>query len=398
MEPEMVMPDSDEDTPGSPSTPGSKRRSAAGGPGILKRAVSSPNVRDSGGDGMVMSAADKKRNKLGYHRTAVACGHCRRRKIRCIAALDDTTGRCQNCIRLKKECHFFPVDQHNAPAGRRGRSGSKVEGSQPEEDTRASSPESGVPSTLKSSSLDEQLSHTNGHGGTPISPEEHAAHHHLNYPHAHEYDAVGSNLEPSRSLPHLSAPPPLFRPSPYYATNETHGLHNPYPTTYGPSMLSSTLTSSSPSAMFSPQQRPGSGVDLAWSGQVGGRSISAADPDETYAAFPGHRAYSYPSIDRNLGTPHDISLSSAPNAHAYPMSTEYQQQGAGREYTDPSQFANMGWLPHPAARGSQMSPVTTAGYPQSWYTAPLPYVREEEDPSQASQMQGHSHQSYHLGR
>ena len=74
MEPEMVMPNSDEETPGSPSTPGSNRRYTSSGPGPLKRAVSSPNVRSLGGDGAALSAADKKRNKLGYHRTAVACG------------------------------------------------------------------------------------------------------------------------------------------------------------------------------------------------------------------------------------------------------------------------------------------------------------------------------------
>lgn len=56
-------------------------------------------------------AGEKRRNKLGYHRTSVACGHCRRRKIRCIPSQNDVQGRCVNCIRLKKECSFFPVDQ-----------------------------------------------------------------------------------------------------------------------------------------------------------------------------------------------------------------------------------------------------------------------------------------------
>lgn len=37
----------------------------------LKRSVSTPNVREAG-----MSVADKRRNKLGYHRTSVACGKC----------------------------------------------------------------------------------------------------------------------------------------------------------------------------------------------------------------------------------------------------------------------------------------------------------------------------------
>ncbi|CAK7231874.1 hypothetical protein SCUCBS95973_008070 [Sporothrix curviconia] len=64
-------------------------------------------------------AAEKRRNKLGYHRTSVACGHCRRRKIRCIPSPADIQGRCVNCIRLKKECSFYPVDQQPPPDTRK---------------------------------------------------------------------------------------------------------------------------------------------------------------------------------------------------------------------------------------------------------------------------------------
>ncbi|KAH7196838.1 uncharacterized protein B0J16DRAFT_7095 [Fusarium flagelliforme] len=71
------------------------------------------------------SAGEKKRNKLGYHRTSVACGHCRRRKIRCITSPNDTQGRCINCIRLKKDCSFFPVDQASIDDSR-GKQGSRV--------------------------------------------------------------------------------------------------------------------------------------------------------------------------------------------------------------------------------------------------------------------------------
>ncbi|KZL73358.1 fungal Zn binuclear cluster domain containing protein [Colletotrichum tofieldiae] len=88
----------------------------------LKRSMSTPNVRpqqantsDPSQSGL---AGDKKRNKLGYHRTSVACdrqGHCRRRKIRCIASPAIGESRCINCIRLKKECSFFPVDQPPLP-------------------------------------------------------------------------------------------------------------------------------------------------------------------------------------------------------------------------------------------------------------------------------------------
>lgn len=57
------------------------------------------------------------------HHTPV---HCRRRKIRCLLAPGDAQGRCENCIRLKKECNFYPVDQQ-PPVEKKSRSGSKVE-------------------------------------------------------------------------------------------------------------------------------------------------------------------------------------------------------------------------------------------------------------------------------
>ena len=52
-------------------------------------------------------------------------GHCRRRKIRCLLAPEDPTSRCLNCIRLKKECNFFPVDQQPQPDS--NRPGSKLD-------------------------------------------------------------------------------------------------------------------------------------------------------------------------------------------------------------------------------------------------------------------------------
>ena len=89
-------------------------------------------------------------------------GHCRRRKIRCIPAYEDTTGTCQNCIRLKKDCHFFPVDQQIPFPGRRIRTGSKSE-SQREGETSGGSSSPGV---LVSSSV-EQIKNVNGQMSTP---------------------------------------------------------------------------------------------------------------------------------------------------------------------------------------------------------------------------------------
>ena len=197
----------------------SKTRSLTTMTGSIKRSMSTPNVQqvatahmvahvggvdENGGSGMQGPySIDKRRNKLGYHRTSVACGefrsfsdpsavifalsnpclffsrllpavvvagrgwciiawpllmaricknrpgnpaprsprisgtppfradtanhhphhagHCRRRKIRCLLAKDDAQRRCSNCIRLKKDCNFYPVETTD----RRPRSHSK---------------------------------------------------------------------------------------------------------------------------------------------------------------------------------------------------------------------------------------------------------------------------------
>lgn len=121
-----------------PQQASKKRRSSKSKvPGELRRSTSTPHMRNLalGQSGELSPTSNKARNKLGYHRTSVACGtsmkhcaygsqtrsqglpltilgHCRRRKIRCLLAPDDPQGRCSNCIRLKKECNFFPVE-HN---------------------------------------------------------------------------------------------------------------------------------------------------------------------------------------------------------------------------------------------------------------------------------------------
>lgn len=107
----------------------------------VKRSVSTPNVQQAAtmSTGAQFST-DKRRNKLGYHRTSVACGHCRRRKIRCLLQKDDSHGRCINCIRLKKECNFYAVETTD----RRPRSLSKPDISTNEASSSTSSPSPGI--------------------------------------------------------------------------------------------------------------------------------------------------------------------------------------------------------------------------------------------------------------
>jgi hypothetical protein len=56
--------------------------------------------------------------------------------------MDESTTRCQNCIRLKKDCQYYPVDQQPAP-GKRTRSSSKADESMNESPTPETSPATG---------------------------------------------------------------------------------------------------------------------------------------------------------------------------------------------------------------------------------------------------------------
>ena len=69
------------------------------------------NVTSLAITGAVLLAVGKPTSHVTSSTDPIA-GHCRRRKIRCQLPLpEDAQGRCTNCIRLKKECNFYPVDQ-----------------------------------------------------------------------------------------------------------------------------------------------------------------------------------------------------------------------------------------------------------------------------------------------
>ncbi|KAI1103960.1 hypothetical protein F4804DRAFT_342147 [Jackrogersella minutella] len=86
----------------------------------LKRSVSTPNVRSQGTNevdsGPLGLSNEKRRNRLGYHRTPIACKHCRQRKIRCKQPeIPDVLARCESCIHLKIDCIYTPVNQPSPP-------------------------------------------------------------------------------------------------------------------------------------------------------------------------------------------------------------------------------------------------------------------------------------------
>ncbi|KAL1842367.1 hypothetical protein VTJ49DRAFT_5432 [Mycothermus thermophilus] len=121
----------------------------------LRHSISTPVVGSSQSPQQPSATAgqdpggERRRNKLGYHRTSVACGHCRRRKIRCVPSQNDVQGRCINCIRLKKECSFYPVDQQ-PPIDTRQKSAPRSSVG-PKVPSTSSSPalQSGIPSDMQ---------------------------------------------------------------------------------------------------------------------------------------------------------------------------------------------------------------------------------------------------------
>ncbi|ETS87524.1 hypothetical protein PFICI_01352 [Pestalotiopsis fici W106-1] len=141
----------------------------------LRRPETTPNVRTQGTNesahGQFGSAGEKKRNKLGYHRTSVACTHCRRRKIRCIPYVNDPQGRCQNCIRLKKECTFHSVGQDIPPSNTQ-RPGVRT-GPGPKIASASTSPvaTTGHQSAISPNQPYPQITSVSSHMGPPIKPE-----------------------------------------------------------------------------------------------------------------------------------------------------------------------------------------------------------------------------------
>lgn len=73
--PAIIPPYSQADVYAKPSSPNRNRdTSSIAKSAKMRRSVSSPNVRgQAASDAAAIASAEKRRNKLGYHRTSVAC-------------------------------------------------------------------------------------------------------------------------------------------------------------------------------------------------------------------------------------------------------------------------------------------------------------------------------------
>ncbi|KAI1457985.1 hypothetical protein F4805DRAFT_467052 [Annulohypoxylon moriforme] len=100
--------------------PPTRRRESLSKESKLKRSVSTPNVRPQGTNeadpGTLGPSNERRRNRLGYHRTPIACQHCRRRKIRCKQPEpQEDLRRCESCISLNIPCVYTAVNQPPPP-------------------------------------------------------------------------------------------------------------------------------------------------------------------------------------------------------------------------------------------------------------------------------------------
>ncbi|KAI0109951.1 hypothetical protein F4814DRAFT_450913 [Daldinia grandis] len=77
---------------------------------------SAPEGANEADNGLLDLPSERRRNRLGYHRSTVACVHCRKRKIRCKKPeVQDLLNRCESCINLKKDCVYAAVNPQAPP-------------------------------------------------------------------------------------------------------------------------------------------------------------------------------------------------------------------------------------------------------------------------------------------
>ncbi|KAJ5595586.1 uncharacterized protein N7459_001794 [Penicillium hispanicum] len=369
-------------------------------PAAVEVMATTPNSQSA----MDSSSNDKKRNKLGYHRTSVACVHCRRRKIRCLVAADDAQGRCENCIRLRKECQFFPVDQQ-PPVEKKSRPNSRLE-TQPS-DRSTTTPISSPPTNLNPEPVDAFYPYAQ----IPLnaSPSQEMA---AFNPSAFAGNPM-SNFAPERSIGAGE-----FTGHP---TMETGVPWDDFTTITDPQMLATMTASKSQMMNLSPNVW---NVGAMQSGLSPSSSISGAspmagqaqpmNPGPTYAmqpdgtvwqvpppqpsramSFPGQNdmSSSYPSpfqgemapdLKRRMTTPAQSFSAPTVGAQASPISTPEMQAPPGSvpypaqagmgftQWQPMNSMSGMGGVPYPMYGGEavQQPPFTTNPSPMGHPGAP----------------------------
>ncbi|KAJ5560461.1 hypothetical protein N7513_002860 [Penicillium frequentans] len=399
-------------------------------PAAVEAMATTPNSQSA----MDASNADKKRNKLGYHRTSVACGqftlnllsmrsrylcrlflHCRRRKIRCLVAPDDSQGRCENCIRLRKECQFFPVDQQ-PPIEKKSRPTSRLE-TQPPADHSTTITSS--PTNVKYDSAEPYypypqipLNASSGQDISAFNPAVYASHPMSGF--APECAAQKETIEQKKNIRIINRSFTIDRPMggefPTHPTMETGVPWDEFTTISDPQMLATMAANKNQMMNLSPNVwTPGSvPAGLSPSSPMSGASpmsgqaqpmntpTYAMQPDGTVWQVPPQqpsRAMSYPGqemspsyqnqyqpqmppdLKRRMTTPAQ-SLSSSAGAHSSPGSaSDMQPPGPvpyppqpGMEYAQwpMNMQPGMGVVPYPMYAGEAVPQQQYSTNPLRW--------------------------------
>lgn len=368
--------------PGQPNAPtaqlqsNKKRRPSKGKlPPEIRRSASTPHMRNLAlaTSGELSPTADKRRNKLGYHRTSVACGHCRRRKIRCLLASEDPQGRCSNCIRLKKECNFHPVEQTN-PLEPRSQSSSKA-------DKGSNAPSASTPSSPRPSatSVNEQIEEYRQYSTLPSNV-------------AGARFGVQSELEidPTQAS-HTDGGGPLQHPTFTYA----HQIDSQWaPPSYFPQ---SSAAEDSPSGGYhwkaSPSTAPSTyGSD---SNMSGGQTPATMSTTSNMSYGPHHDGQGWAPPTRSMSYGNIEGLSQHfPNQH---LATQHDYRGRSSPYSYPSQIETPGPMhgtSHPESAGPLSAPIVHStpnyGYPPAAWNPYAMHGTSNEIPGQQGRsMTGH---------
>ncbi|KAF2116696.1 hypothetical protein BDV96DRAFT_32763 [Lophiotrema nucula] len=382
---------------------GKKRRpSKAKTPTEIRRSSSTPHMRNLAlaNSGELSPTGDKRRNKLGYHRTSVACGHCRRRKIRCLVAPDDTQGRCANCIRLKKECNFYPVEQ--SPETQRSQTSSVKETATGAPASSTTSSPHHPPSALgeKPEEFRSPYPAVSGSTAAPrygmstdaeVEPKQpgsvHMQHPPYAYPHAIETQWPPAGILPSSTVAENSpSSSGYWRPSPSTATSN-YGSESNFSGGHTPGTMSSASNPPYsghheghgwPQPTFQPPTRSmsyGNIEGLPHHYSNSGLGIQSQE----YQRRPS--PYSYPpNLETNHATAHATTMGDASSA---PLSAPIVPN---QQFNYPPNWSPYGTVQHP----NHEMPAPTRSMSAQWYSdhPPLDQVQEEGIPPMAYNVPG----------
>ncbi|KAJ6101741.1 hypothetical protein N7499_001371 [Penicillium canescens] len=324
-------------------------------------------------------ANDKKRNKLGYHRTSVACVHCRRRKIRCLVAPDDAEGRCENCIRLRKDCQFFPVDQQ-PPIEKKSRPNSRLETPSTERSNTtpvASSPTNLVPDPaegyypyqtmpMNTSSAQElspynvNMVPTNPMGLTPdrpLGPGDFAGHQTMDAGVA--WDEFTTISDP-HMLNTMAAKGQMMNMAPnvWNPGNMSSGLPPPSPISAASPMGNQTPMNSTPAFAMQPdgtvwQVPPPPPRTMSYPGQ----EIGSAYPNQYHPQMPPELKRRMTTPAQPLSAPNALGSQGSPGSDMHtPGSVSYPPGMNYTQWQDMSAMPPMGVVPYPMYTGEAQQP------------------------------------------